>query len=93
MKFDALGFLNKLPAVIAGMSAIVGGVKGANKGDKVDAVLAAIPQSIALAEYGISADLFNDANIQALLKSVASAQHDVQEAIKALRAGVLNKAA
>lgn len=94
MKIDAgklAGFLAKLPLVIAGAAAIVAGVKKADKADKVDAVLEAIPQSVALAEYGIGIDLFNDATIQSLMKAVASAEHDLLEARKALKAGVLNK--
>ena len=96
MKIDAgkvAGFLLKLPAVITGITAIVSHVKSAPKNEKVDAVLAAVPDSTALAEFAIDRDLFDDEKVKAAVQAVVVAEHALLDARAALKAIVLQKAA
>ncbi len=88
---DLFGFVAKLPAVIAGITAIISKVKSATKEDKVNAVVEAIPESVALAEYGVGQDLLNDDTIKALLTQVVTIEHDLAVAREALKAGILAK--
>ncbi|HVI42772.1 MAG TPA: hypothetical protein VM577_19365 [Anaerovoracaceae bacterium] len=84
-------FAGKVPLVVSGLMNIVHKVQGAEKGAKVQAVVDAVPDSIALVEFAAGKDVFNDPEIANLLKAVAEAEHAVAEARAALKAGILNK--
>lgn len=88
---DIFGFLAKLPVVIGGVTAIISKVKSATKDDKVQAVVDAVSESVALAEFGVGQDLFNDDTIKALMAQVVSIEHDLVAAREALKAGILAK--
>ena len=59
-------FLFKLPMVIGGIVGIIDKVR-ASGADKKAAVLAVLPESIALAEFSVGRDLLNDPAIAQLL--------------------------
>jgi hypothetical protein len=85
-------FAAKLPLVIAGAMQVMGKVRLPGL-DKKAAVLAALPDSIHLAEFAAGKDVFNDAGIVALAAAVIDAERAVEKAREALKAGVLAKAA
>jgi hypothetical protein len=82
-------FASKVPLVVNGVMSIVHRVKGADKSDKVNAVLTAVPESVSLVEFAAGKDVFNDPEIAALLTALAHAEHAVLEARDALKAGIL----
>jgi len=84
-------FLTKLPAIIIGTMRIVDGVKNATGADKKAAVLAAIPDSVALAEFVVERDLLNDEKVKELLSAAVDAQHAANKAWDALRDVVVKK--
>jgi hypothetical protein len=86
-----LEFAAKIPLVVSGVMSIVHKVQGADAGAKVQAVIDSVPDSVSLAEFAAGKDLFNDAEIAALLKSLVEAEHAVADARAALKAGILNK--
>jgi hypothetical protein len=89
---DVIGLAAKIPMVVAGIMGIVSKVKTADKGAKVDAVLDAIPDSVALAEFGVGRDLLNDEAVRAALTKVAALEHDLIEARNALKAVITSSA-
>lgn len=82
----------KLPLIIQGTMAIVEKVKGAKGPEKKAAVLAAIPESISLLEFGAGKDVLNDAAVQQLLSVYIDAEAAALKAREALKAGLLAKA-
>lgn len=84
-------FAAKLPAVVSGIMAIVQKVKDAKGSDKKAAVIAAIPESIALAEFGAGRDLLNDKAVADLLSVYIDAEKAAMKAKAALQAGILAK--
>ena len=85
-----MAFALKLPAVIGGIVGIVEKVK-ASGADKKAAVIAALPDSIALAEFGAGRDVFNDPAVAKLRDSLIDAEAAVVKAREALKAGLLAK--
>lgn len=85
-----MAFALKLPAVIGGIVGIVEKVK-ASGGAKKAAVLAAVPESVALAEFAAGRDLLNDPAVAELVSAVIDAEAAVLKAREALRAGLLAK--
>ena len=83
---------SKLPLVVSGLMNIVNKVKGASGDDKKAAVLAAIPESVSLAEFAAGKDFMNDDNIKKLLSAYIDAEAAAMKAREALKAGLLNKA-
>lgn len=88
---DYFKLATKLPLVISGITGIVHLVKGAPDGSKKEAVLAAIPASIALAEFGVDKDFLNDATIAKLVDAYIDAEAAVAKAREALKEGILSK--
>ena len=86
------GFLLKLPAVIGGIVGIVQKVKASGP-DKKAAVLAALPESIALAEFAAGRDLLNDPAVAQLVSAVVDAEAALLKAREALKTGLLAKKA
>ena len=86
-----LQFALKLPMVIAGIMSIVQKVKSASGPDKKAAVLAAIPESVALMEFGAGRDVFNDPVIADLVSVYIDAEKVAMKAREALKAGILAK--
>lgn len=86
-----LDFVAKLPLVVFGLVGIVNKVKGADKGAKVDAVLQAVPESLALTEFAAGKDLLNDAEVVNFLKALVAAEHAAAEARDALKAILIKK--
>ena len=87
-----LQFALKLPMVIAGIMGIVQKVKDAKGPDKKAAVLAAVPESLALAEFAAGRDLLNDPVIAELVSVYIDAEKVAMKARDALKAGILAKA-
>lgn len=85
-----IGFALKLPAVIGGIVGIVQKVK-ASGADKKAAVIAALPESIALAEFAAGRDLLNDPAVAELVSALIDAEAAVVKAREALKAGLLAK--
>lgn len=85
-----IGFALKLPAVIGGIVGIVQKVK-ASGADKKAAVIAALPESIALAEFAAGRDLLNDPAVAELVSALIDAEAGVVKAREALKAGLLAK--
>ena len=85
-----IAFALKLPAVIGGIVGIVEKVKASGP-DKKAAVMAALPESIALAEFAAGRDLLNDPGVAALVRAVIDAEAAVVKARAALKAGLLAK--
>ena len=83
-------FLIKLPAVIGGIVGIIDKVK-ASGADKKAAVLAALPESVALAEFISGRDLLNDPAIQPAIDAVIEAEVALLKARNALKAVLLAK--
>lgn len=92
MKVNWITFALKLPAVIAGIMSIVQKVRGASGVDKKAAVLAAVPESLALLEFAAEKDVLNDASVQQLISVYIDAEAVALKARDALRAGILAKA-
>lgn len=68
-------FALKLPALIMGLMDIVERVRGRSGGkEKHDAVVEALPDMVALAEFGAGKDLLNDPAIVALRDEYIRAQ-------------------
>jgi len=86
-----LQFALKLPMVIAGVMNIVQKVKDAKGPDKKAAVLAAVPESLALAEFAAGRDLLNDPAIAELVSVYIDAEKIAMKARNALKAGILAK--
>ena len=86
-----LQFALKLPMVIAGIMGIVQKVKDAKGPDKKAAVLAAVPESLALAEFAAGRDLLNDPVIADLVSVYIDAEKVAMKARDALKAGILAK--
>lgn len=84
-----LAFVTKLPAVVAGIVKIISNVKSASPADKGTAVIAAISDSEALAEFAAGHAVLNDAAVQGLLKAVVDAETALTDARAALKAGIL----
>jgi hypothetical protein len=72
---------------------IVQKIKGAKGDEKKAAVLEAIPESVALAEFGAGRDLLNDAVIRDLISTYIDAEKVAMKAREALKAGILAKQA
>lgn len=87
-----LAFALKLPAVIGGIVGIVERVKASGT-DKKAAVIAALPDSIALAEFAAGRDLLNDPAVAQLVSALVDAEAAVVKARAALKAGLLAKQA
>ena len=85
-----MAFALKLPAVIGGIVGIVEKVK-ASGADKKAAVIAALPDSIALAEFAAGRDVFNDPAVAKLRDALIDAEAAVVKAREALKAGLLAK--
>ena len=85
-----LAFALKLPAVIGGIVGIVQKVK-ASGADKKAAVIAALPESVALAEFAAGRDLLNDPAVAELVNALIDAEAAVVKAREALKAGLLAK--
>ena len=88
---DWLAFALKVPAIIRGAVEVVDHVKGAHGAEKKQAVLAAVPTLIDLAEFAASKDLLNDGAIQQLMGAVIDAEAAALKARHALRDGLLAK--
>ena len=86
-----LQFALKLPLVISGIMAIVQKVKDAKGPDKKAAVLAAVPESLALAEFAAGRDLLNAPVIAELVNVYIDAEKVAMKAREALRQGILAK--
>ena len=84
-------FATKLPLVVQGVMAIVQKIKGAKGAEKKAAVLAAIPESVALAEFVAGKDLLNDPVLADLLSVYIDAEAAALKARDALRLGILAK--
>lgn len=84
-------FLAKLPVVAIGIMRIVDQVKSASGADKKAAVLAAIPDSVALGEFIAERDLLHDAEVSKLLAAALDAQQAANKAWDAIRAVVVRK--
>jgi len=67
-------FVTKLPAVIMGIMAIVERVRNAKGAEKHRAVVEALPESAALAEFATGRDLFNDETLAALRDEFIAAE-------------------
>ena len=85
-----IAFVLKLPAVIGGIVSIVEKVKASGP-DKKAAVIAALPESIALAEFAAGRDLLNDPAIAQLVSALVDAEAATVKAREALKAGLLAK--
>lgn len=81
----------KIPAIVAGTMQIVSKIR-ASGADKKAAVLAAVPESVALVEMGVGRDVFNDPAIAQLLSAFIDAEAAAMKARDALKAGILSKA-
>ena len=84
-------FLLKLPMVIGGIVGIVERVKASGP-DKKAAVMAALPESIALVDFAAGKDLLNDHAIAQLVSALVDAEAAVFKARDALKQGLLAKA-
>ena len=83
-------FLIKLPVVIGGIVGIIEKVKASGP-DKKAAVLDALPESVALAEFTLGRDLLNDPAIRPAIEAVVDAEAALLKARQALKAVLLTK--
>lgn len=81
----------KLPLVISGIMSIVDRIK-APGAEKKAAVLAAIPESVALAELLAGKDLVNDEALAQLISAYIDAEAVALKAKAALQAGIRARA-
>lgn len=86
-----LDFVAKLPLVVFGLVGIVNKVKGADMGSKIDAVLAAVPESLSLVEFAAGKQLLNDAEVQTFLQALVAAEHAALDARNALKDIIMKK--
>lgn len=93
MAVNVIALALKLPVVIQGMATIIGKIKGASKDDKVAAIIEALPESVALAEFVLDRDLFNDSEIRRLATALAKIETEAAEVRAALKAAIVAKAA
>ncbi len=87
-----LEFVTRLPTVIAAAMSVVQKIKSAKGPEKKQAVLEAIPESAALAEFGLGRDLLNDGEISGLVSAYIDAEKIAMKAKEALKTGILAKA-
>ena len=87
-----LNFVDKLPLLIKGTMIVVQKIKSATGPEKKAAVLEAIPEAIALTEFGAGRDLVADEGIAALIGAYIDAEKAAMKAKDALKAGILAKA-
>lgn len=84
-------FAAKLPVVISGIMAIAEKFK-VSGADKKAAVISAIPDSVALLEFGIGMDLLNDAEVAAAISALIDAEAAALKLRVALKAVLVRKA-
>jgi hypothetical protein len=85
-------FATKVPLVVTAIMQTVQAISQAGTGaKKKEAVLAAVPESVQLAEFAIGRDLLNDDAVRDLLSAYIDAEKAAMKAKAALQAGILAK--